>query len=216
MKCSVSECDLDARSKGFCDKHYYRFKAHGDPLVLVNGVRTSCIVDGCETKPFGLGYCQMHYRRFKRHGDTGTAGLTRRKNGTGCFRKDGYHLIYNGRQSKLAHRVLVEEVIGIQLPHDVVIHHVDGNPSNNENINLVVCPDHAYHMLVHSRARALDLCGNANWRKCDFCGQYDDPSRLVFYGKHKQPRHRECNTTHHRDYIRKRKYNPSTDEETLL
>lgn len=36
-KCAVVDCESASRSNGFCDKHYYRFKTHGDPLVTVRG-----------------------------------------------------------------------------------------------------------------------------------------------------------------------------------
>ena len=37
-KCSVEECDSEATSKGMCQKHYTRFRKHGDPsIVLIRG-----------------------------------------------------------------------------------------------------------------------------------------------------------------------------------
>jgi hypothetical protein len=30
--CSVQECDADARTRGWCEKHYTKFKRYGDPL----------------------------------------------------------------------------------------------------------------------------------------------------------------------------------------
>lgn len=35
LKCSVSGCDSRRTAKGFCGKHYTRWKAHGDPLAIV-------------------------------------------------------------------------------------------------------------------------------------------------------------------------------------
>lgn len=79
------------------------------------------------------------------------------------------------------HIVICEKALGKTLPADAEPHHVDGCKVNNKNYNLVVCQDHAYHMLLHQRARALRECGHASWRKCKYCKQYDDLNNLVLY-----------------------------------
>ena len=89
------------------------------------------------------------------------------------------------------HIIAAEAALGHYLPDKAQVHHVDGNPSNNRNDNLVVCQDDAYHKLLHLRARALKACGNAKARLCRYCKQWDDPSNLVFYAD-TQPHHVEC------------------------
>lgn len=42
------------------------------------------------------------------------------------------------------------------------VHHMDENPLNNKNNNLVICPDDKYHFLLHARQRIKDLGGNPN------------------------------------------------------
>ena len=82
----------------------------------------------------------------------------------------------NGENSGVPeHTVIVERVIGIKLPEGAEVHHVDGDGQNNANGNLVVCPSHAYHMLLHKRERALNACGHPDWLKCLHCKQWDDP-----------------------------------------
>jgi hypothetical protein len=112
-------------------------------------------------------------------------------------RGDGYGIT--------SHKVIVEKVLGKPLPPDAEIHHVDGNGQNNTHSNLVVCPDHAYHALLHRRTKALELCGNANWLPCAFCRIYDDPANMNLYIPKDQtsPRanHTKCST----EYSRKRK-----------
>lgn len=49
------------------------------------------------------------------------------------------------------HIVVAEKVLGKYLPEGAVVHHIDGNGLNNNNNNLVVCQDHAYHMTLHKR-----------------------------------------------------------------
>ena len=94
------------------------------------------------------------------------------------------------------HALIVERILGRALPKGVEIHHVDGNGRNNEKSNLVVCPNHSYHSLLHMRSEALGACGDANWRKCRFCKKWDAPEKLAFW-KRKSPSgqviaHRVC------------------------
>jgi hypothetical protein len=65
-----------------------------------------------------------------------------------------------------------------------VVHHVNGDTYNNQNRNLVICQDDAYHVLLHTRAKALAACGHADWLKCCCCKQYGSPDD-VRYGRHR-------------------------------
>lgn len=58
------------------------------------------------------------------------------------------------------------------------IHHVDGDERNNTPSNLVICENQEYHRFLHIRTEALKSCGNANWRKCTICKQYDSVDKL--------------------------------------
>lgn len=69
---------------------------------------------------------------------------------------------YRLNRHKYEHRLIVERAIGKPLPSRAQVHHVDGNPRNNENCNLVVCEDRAYHKLLHRRQRIRDAGGNPN------------------------------------------------------
>ena len=51
--------------------------------------------------------------------------------------KSGWHL---------EHRVIAEKMIGRQLRAGEVVHHKDGNPSNNKPENLVVCRTNREHL----------------------------------------------------------------------
>lgn len=107
-----------------------------------------------------------------------------RKRGTGSRHALGYwrEPSVDGVR-KLTHIAIVERVLGKVLPPGVQVHHVDEDRGNNGHENLVVCPDSAYHKLLHVRTAALDACGNANYRKCRFCGVYDDTANM----RHKPP-----------------------------
>lgn len=101
-------------------------------------------------------------------------------------------------RNRSEHRQIVEEVLGRKLPSRVEVHHVDGGFLNNAKTNLVVCQDRAYHMLLHRRTRALDECGNANWRKCPFCKKYDDPVDMVSHGVNNMKVHASCRQAYYK------------------
>ena len=66
------------------------------------------------------------------------------------------------------HILVAEKALGRLLPKGAQVHHVDGNPRNNSNRNLVICQDMAYHKLLHYRTRVVKAGGNPNTDK--FCG----------------------------------------------
>lgn len=114
----------------------------------------------------------MHYNKFTRTGNPLSKSL-RSTSGDGFIHKGYRYFTVNGEKIS-EHRLIVEKVIGKKLPENAVIHHADENRLNNENSNLVVCQDNKYHRLIHQRLNSLNACGNANWRKCPYCQQYDD------------------------------------------
>lgn len=152
-----------------------------------------CTVVGCENKNWARGFCHKHYQKLRTYGDP-LAGATHRQKGAGTIDKRGYHSRTIDGTGKLVHVLMAEKAIGRTLPVGAEVHHVDRNPSNNAPSNLVVCPNSAYHRLLHQRQRALDACGNANWRVCCRCGNHDAPENLNFSGK--QAYHAECNRLH--------------------
>jgi hypothetical protein len=135
----------------------------------------TCSILGCGKKHRGRGWCSMHLSRFVRHGDANA--ITRRSPGTGSFNKGSIRITKNGK-SKGAHVLVVEKVLGHELPQGSVVHHINRNPSDNRPENLVVCQDQAYHLLLHQRQRALEKCGNAEWRPCGLCGKHEAPENL--------------------------------------
>lgn len=69
-------CGQDAHSRGLCNKHYQRWKVHGDPTVNLKQRRLAspgerlCSVEGCGKRHKGHGYCNMHLLRVKKTGTT--------------------------------------------------------------------------------------------------------------------------------------------------
>lgn len=205
-KCKVEGCEKAAEKTGYCGMHYQRVRTtgiEGPPNRMVNEVRGICSIEGCGKLHDCNGYCSTHNNRIKTGLDVGTAELLRRKKGEGTI-SNGYHALkVPGKKLNYMHRIIVERVLGHALPEKAVIHHVDGNGSNNENTNLVVCENQKYHLLIHKRQDALVACGNANWIKCGICKSYDDPHNMYVYqhGASFSAYHKECS----RIQARKRK-----------
>ena len=125
--------------------------------------------------------------------------------------KDGY--LMHGRVRD--HVAVAEKILGKKLPIGAEVHHWDGNKLNNVPSNLVVCPSHEYHMLLHRRQAALEACGNANWLKCRHCCQYDDPKNLSvgYLEKYKQYRiyHKACANDYNKAVIARKKSREGLD-----
>ena len=191
--CSVTDCGRKLLARGLCGAHYRRLTIFGDARAekSVRGFKdqnSRCTIEGCGKTEYTAGLCGKHYQRNRIHGDP--LKLERQPNGSGTKNRLGYRLTYSYGKQKLEHLLIAEKALGRPLPDGVEVHHVDRNPSNNARSNLVICPDHAYHALLHSRQRALDECGNANLIRCRLCGKYDQPNALYITATNAH--HREC------------------------
>jgi hypothetical protein len=61
----------------------------------------------------------------------------------------------NGSGQVLEHIIIAEKLLGKPLPAGCVIHHIDGDGTNNNTTNLAICQNQAYHKLLHKRLRAI-------------------------------------------------------------
>jgi hypothetical protein len=68
-KTNCSICGLPTKGHGYCDKHYQRFKRHGDPLAYKIPPRKACSV--CGVPAHAKGMCGKHYMETKRKGERG-------------------------------------------------------------------------------------------------------------------------------------------------
>ena len=89
----------------------------------------------------------------------------------------------------LEHIIIAEKAFGGPLPPKAVVHH-------HTPEQLVICQDNSYHRLLHQRQRAYETCGHANWLKCSYCGEYDDPVSLYVRPGESQGWHRNCRNEH--------------------
>jgi HNH endonuclease len=121
----------------------------------------------------------------------------------------GRRVILTEDGRRFEHRIVAERALGHALPRGAVIHHIDENPLNNANNNLVICEGRAYHALIHVRARVLHAGGNPDLEK--FCTRC---KALLFVSQFSKDSNRggktsatckECHSRYHAEYYKKKK-----------
>lgn len=162
-----------------------------------------CSVDGCDNNAISKLLCNKHYLRLINHGDVNH--MTKAAKGEGTINHDGYRYIQVNGIKIFEHRIVAEKALGKPLPKGAIVHHVNGDKLDNRTANLVICQDQAYHFLLHARTESINAGYPAYYRKCKYCGQYDNPewmakNRSQFY-------HKKCinKYTKQRYHIRKSK-----------
>jgi hypothetical protein len=176
-----------------------------------------CSVEQCEKLSGSHSVCSMHRRRLARNGHYGLQDRPgRRPDGSGGVTAAGYVALGNGANRKYEHIVVAERALGRALPPGAQVHHVNEIPSDNRPSNLVICPDDAYHKLLHKRLRALNACGHADWLSCFFCHSYDSPDHLVIRTRSKGSSgtfHRTCEQEYNRNRYKMRKLRESAQRD---
>lgn len=98
-------------------------------------------------------------------------------------------------RNKTEHIEIAERILGRPLPKGAEVHHVNEIKTDNRNSNLVICPNRAYHAMLHRRTRAYNACGHADWFKCSICKKYDEPRNLSKINPERETtgyRHSKC------------------------
>ena len=144
-------------------------------MELTKGI---CSVPDCGGILRARGWCNRHYSLWSKGKDF--SSKPRAKKGSGGL-SNGYRIYRVNGVAVAAHTLIVQKVLNRKLREHECVHHVNEIRDDNRNENLVICPNNAYHFLLHVRQRALDACGNANWLKCVHCKQWSSPDNIITY-----------------------------------
>jgi hypothetical protein len=160
-----------------CQKHYnawYHDEGRNAPSLVRYG--RSCSIDGCESAHKANGLCSRHYARMRRRGNTDVDHHASASVGAKRLGPDGYIEVKTEDGQKhwpLAHRVVMERLLGRRLATFEHVHHINGVKDDNRPENLEVMGN-AEHQLIHEhwllRAKppvtlVCERCGTTYTRK---------------------------------------------------
>lgn len=136
--CTVEACERPHCARGYCTKHYARWRKYGDPGFIPRGrggLPTPCSVTGCDENVSSHGMCRTHWRRFATRGTTDPAPPRLRHDFVDA---NGYLRRYldGQRQAQYVHRLVMVELLGRPLLPSESVHHVNGNRTDNRPVNL--------------------------------------------------------------------------------
>lgn len=108
MKCSVDDCSKKIKARGWCMKHYRRWRLHGDPLKILN-MQGKPEIQRFEAKIELITFSTCHWW-------------------TGYIDKDGYGTFRIGANKVKAHRAAYRFYIG-EIPERMLFCHTCDNTS---------------------------------------------------------------------------------------
>ena len=68
--CKADNCEVEARTAGYCPRHYQQVRRHGrlTPEREYGKRGMGCLVGGCREEQVAKGYCFRHYQQVRRYG----------------------------------------------------------------------------------------------------------------------------------------------------
>lgn len=156
MICKVENCKREVRYTGLCGMHYKRQWRHGNVHYTERTDNPQCLqkcsVEECNNmigEHGAKGYCSAHYNRWYKYNRLHRVIAPQ---GDGTIDSNGYRVYCVNGEKIYEHRYLAASALGRSLPKGVVVHHMNGIKDDNyTDMNLVICPDQSYHMLLEYR-----------------------------------------------------------------
>lgn len=154
--CSVDGCEQIAVGRGWCNRHYLRWRKHGDPGPADDSryaPPSPCTIDGCDEPARGRGWCAMHYLRWLRRGDPLSTAHTLRHVATSGYVvvREPTHPLALASGYVYEHRKVVFDA-GIPIPPGAHVHHKNHDRTDNRLENLEVL-SMVEHMRLHKEAK---------------------------------------------------------------
>ena len=162
-KCKIDNCDNEVlKGRTYCKQHYNEYRKRLRLEKISKGIKCrttytrECIV------------CGKTYEAF-------------RKNSKYCSLKccnsiksnSGYNpYVYdkgNYKNNLHVHRNIAEDVLKRKLTYNEVVHHLDGEPTNNNLNNLIVISrgkHNSLHNYLNEQRAILQRCNNVNIENC--------------------------------------------------
>ena len=162
-------------------------------------MKSICSFDGCLKNVFCKNLCNSHYQKQLLYGTPKGNPIISK----GHIDDLGYKKISVNGENIREHILVAERALGKKLPKGSVIHHVNEIKTDNRGENLVICPNEAYHQILHRRQRALNESGNANKRQCTFCKKWDLEPEININKANSSSFHNSCRNEKRRlDYFK--------------
>ena len=144
--CSVEGCPNPGEARTLCHGHYLALLRRGEwPTRLLSDRQPrTCAVRDCGRRMHSRGLCKSHLDRLSSKGDVQADIPIRKVEGIG-YLKHGYRYIpvptglrhlTGGEPSSAEHRLVMAAFLGRQLEPDEVVHHRNGDRSDNRIENL--------------------------------------------------------------------------------
>lgn len=112
--CSVEGCERTVHSRGWCQKHYLKWRKYGDPTAGLErdernrNAGQECRIGDCENPAISRGWCQKHYNRFLKYGDPEMVKVAKHKGREAC-QFEGCNRVQKARGFCPGHYTLVRQ-----------------------------------------------------------------------------------------------------------